>query len=115
MAKRYEVVFYQDERGRSQLKEWLRELKRSNPRAHAKVIRMIEKLEDQGPDLRMPHAKHIKGPIWELRKDELRVYYWQDDERLFIAAAGEAKQRNEADSELIAYALAAHREWKRES
>jgi len=111
VAKSFDVHFYEDARGRSQLKEWLRTLKRSNPRAHAKVMRMIEKLEEHGPNLRMPHAKHVEGPVWELRKDELRIYYWQDDEQVFIAAAGEAKQRDEADPQLVSYTLDAYREW----
>lgn len=107
----YEVVLYEDEKGYSQVSEWLAELQRSNPRERAKAARLIEKLEKQGTGLKMPHCKHIEGPIWELRKDGIRVYYWQEDKTTFVAAAGEVKQRDEADSALLRYAQRAYKEY----
>ncbi len=73
----YEVMEYEDETGYSQIREWLAELQRSSPRERAKASRLIQKLEQLGTNLRMPHCKQIKGPIWELRKDGVRIYYWQ--------------------------------------
>jgi len=63
--------------------------------------------------MRPPMCKHIRGPIWELRdRSGIRLYYWQDSERLFVVAAGELKQRNQADQSLIEYALRAYEEWR---
>ena len=44
----------------------------------AKTLRMIDLLEVFGRDLAMPHAKAIKGGVFELRirgKQEVRLFY----------------------------------------
>jgi len=109
----YKVVFYEDSRGRSQIKEWLTELGKSNPRARQRVRKLLERLAIEGPNMRPPMCKHIHGPIWELRDySGIRLYYWRDSERLFVVAAGELKQRDKADSGLIEYVLRAYEEWR---
>ena len=113
--EQFEVVLYEDENGDSQIKVWLKKLQRDNPTLRAKAARMIEKLEALGPELKMPHCKHIGGPIWELRHvDGIRIYYWRQDATQFVAIAGEVKNRDEADSALIQYALDAHKEYSEE-
>jgi len=63
--------------------------------------------------MRPPMSKHIEGPIWELRHDSgIRLYYWRDDETIFVVAAGELKKKNKADQKLIAYAQRAYAEWR---
>ncbi|MDT7919966.1 MAG: type II toxin-antitoxin system RelE/ParE family toxin [Meiothermus sp.] len=111
MAASYQVLLYQDAKGRSQIKEWLDGLKRSNPGLYAKARWM---LTDQLAVLGSDHSdcKHIKGPIWELRhRSGIRIYYWRQEKTVFIAAAGEVKQRNKADQKLVEYALKAFQEF----
>ena len=111
MAASYQVLLYQDAKGRSQIKEWLDGLKRSNPGLYAKARWM---LMNQLAVLGSNHndCKHIKGPIWELRhRSGIRIYYWRQGETVFIAAAGEVKQRNKADQQLVEYALKAFQEF----
>ena len=60
----WNIIFYQLENGRSPVREFLDSLSRQQ---HAKAIHEIEILEQFGNSLRMPHAKHIDGKLWELR------------------------------------------------
>lgn len=112
MAANYQVRFYEDAEGRSQIKSWLEELKQTNPSLYAKARWMLkELLPTMGPDLKEPQAKHIEGPVWELRhRSGIRIYYWRQEKTVFVAAAGEVKQRDKADRELINYALRAYTE-----
>ena len=115
MPGKYKVLFYEDDRGRSQVKEWLLELGKSNPRARAVVRRLLKRLSIEGPDMRPPMSKRIKGTdsILELRHDlGIRLYYWRDDETTFVVAAGELKKKNKADQRLIAYSQRAYAEWR---
>lgn len=111
MPGKYKVLLYEDERGYSQVKEWLNKLEKSNPRARQAVRRLLERLKIEGPDM---VVKHIDGPIWELKhRLGVRLYYWRENENTFIVAAGELKQRDRADPRLIEYALRAYEEWRR--
>lgn len=113
----YEVYEYEDARGHSEIREWRKQLKKSNPRASAKVDWLIALLEANGTSLTFPYVSHIKGPIYELRgkgRDTVRVYYWQQEKDIFIAAAGEVKQQKKADPKLVKKALAAYAEYNEE-
>lgn len=74
-------------------------------------------LEAKGTSLRFPHVSHIDGRIYELRgqgSQAVRIYYWQQDRDIFVAAAGEVKQKKKADRKLIERALAAYAEYNKE-
>ena len=111
----FEVYEYEDESGHSEFREWRIDLKRSNPQASAKVDWLIELLEQEGTALPSQYAKHIEGSIYELRgkagRNAVRIYYWQQEKEIFIAAAGEVKQQNKADRKLVEKALAAYHEY----
>lgn len=113
----YRVYEYEDERGYSKVRAWREQLRRSNPRASAKVDWLIDLLEAKGTSLTFPYVSHIEGPIYELRgrgSQAVRLYYWQQEQDIFIAAAGEVKQQKKADRKLIDRALAAHAEYNEE-
>lgn len=116
MAANFQVLLYEDDKGRSQIKSWLEKLKEANPSLYTKARWMLkELLPTMGPDLKEPQAKHISGPIWELRhRSGIRIYYWRQEKVVFVAAAGEVKQRDKADPHLVAYALQAYREFNSE-
>jgi hypothetical protein len=60
------VEKYQDRRGRLPLIEYLDTLQLKD---RARVLRSFALLEDYGPALKMPHAGHVQGKLWELRID----------------------------------------------
>ena len=79
------VESYRDKRGQSPLDEYLRLLQAKD---RARVSRAILLLEDYGPALRMPHARHLEGKVWELRIDgrpnSYRVLYAGVSGRKFV-------------------------------
>ncbi|TBH17455.1 type II toxin-antitoxin system RelE/ParE family toxin [Thermus thermamylovorans] len=114
---RYRVEFYVDAKGRSQVQDWLENLKRHNPKLHAFALRLLRTLEEQGPDLRPPLAQplaYLEAPIWELRhRTGIRLYYWRQGELLFIVAAGEVKDQNRPDPKLLNLAVQAYKAMKK--
>ena len=79
------VESYHDQRGQSPTDEFLRSLQVKD---RARVARAILLLEDYGPALRMPHARHLQGKVWELRIDgrpnSYRVLYAGVPGRKFV-------------------------------
>jgi len=73
----YEVLFYDKEDGTEPAKEFLLELE---PKMRAKMLRTIELLQHNGPELREPHSKPLNDSIFELRakvgSDISRVLYF---------------------------------------
>jgi len=57
---------YRDARGRVPVDDYLSGLP---PQDHARILRAIDLLVDYGPMLKMPHAEHLGGKLWELRID----------------------------------------------
>lgn len=68
----YEVVFYEDAKGRCPTDEFLDTL---SPKIRAKLEKWIEKLEQEGPNLPRPYADVLKGKIRELRLVFQSNYY----------------------------------------
>ena len=65
MAK-WGVETYRDARGRVPVTDYLDTLQLKD---RARVSRTIALLEDYGPALKTPHARHLQGKVWELRID----------------------------------------------
>lgn len=103
MTGPYEVKDY-EENGRSQYREFESTL---SPQCRQKADKLKLYLEARGPKLKLPHADHIEGPIWELRElcdtGALRIYYFQSG-KTFYLTCGEVKKRKAPDQELIDYA-----------
>ena len=70
-----QVVFYQEADGRAPVREWLRELRRSDAKAHAKCVARIERLAELGHELRRPEADFLRDGIYELRAKKGHVNY----------------------------------------
>src|SRR5689334_10750511 len=70
------VENYRDMRGGVPVNDTLKSLAAND---YARVLRAIGLLVDYGPALKMPHAQHLEGKIWELRIDgrpnSYRVFY----------------------------------------
>ena len=81
----YKVEFYKDRKERCFTIEFLNELQ---TRIRAKVVKWIEKLEKEGPNLPRPYAYIVKGKIRELRisfgSNEYRFLYFFFGKRIII-------------------------------
>lgn len=82
----FEVIFYEKADGSQPAKEFILEL---DAKMKAKTLRTIKLLEDNGPDLRLPHSEHLEDGIFELRtklgSDITRVlYFFMDGNRAVL-------------------------------
>jgi phage-related protein len=83
----YEVEFYRDKNGKSEIVEYLDELKEKgetskNERVNRdKILAYILVLKQYGTRVGQPIVKHIDGSLWELRPLANRIFffYWKDN------------------------------------
>ena len=88
----WQVDFYQEEDSSAPVEEFLEGLPKKQ---QAKVLALIRKLEEEGPNLPFPYSSQVKGKLRELRtqfsKTRLRVLYFADSRRVFILLHGIVK------------------------
>ena len=74
---KYDVIFYETENGKQPAKEFLLSL---DVKMRAKMLRTIEIVGENGPELREPYSKPLEDGIFELRakvgSDISRVLYF---------------------------------------
>lgn len=83
----YNIEFYEDERGFSEVKEFIKELRdKSHSSKDArinfnKVVAYIDILAEMGTRIGEPVTKHLDGEIWELRPLSNRILFafYKDD------------------------------------
>lgn len=77
--KKFEVIFYEDERGNCQIADWLRSLDRENSKSSRSMLRKIyfqfERLENEGLIIGEPIVKRLTPTIWELRPIPNRILF----------------------------------------
>ena len=86
----FEVEFYRDKNGKSEIIEYLDDLKAKgetskNERINRnKILAYMIALKHYGTRIGQPIVKHIDGSIWELRPLANRIFffYWKDKKRL---------------------------------
>jgi phage-related protein len=69
------VLFYRSEDGTVPVLEWLRHLRQRERRAYAKCIVRIQRLAEEGHELRRPEADYLRDGIYELRTRFRSVNY----------------------------------------
>ena len=91
-----QVVFYQDPDGRVPVRDWLRELRRSDAKAYAKCVVRIEQLAAQGHELRRPAADFLRDGIYELRANKghvnFRILYFFHGRQVVVLAHALTKE-----------------------
>lgn len=96
------VETYRDRRGRIPVDAYILTLQ---PKDQARIVRAVDLLEDYGPMLRMPHARHLQGKIWEMRIDgrpnSYRVLYTAIPDRRFLLLHVFAKKSQETPAREI--------------
>lgn len=86
----YEVIFYEDNRGRSPVGEFLDELQqraetdKKAKQLFAKIVLYIEVLEQSGTRAGIPFTKYIGDGIWELRPKDHRILFFGWYENKFV-------------------------------
>ena len=83
----YEVEFYYDRNGKSEIVEHLDKLKEQgqtskNERVNRdKILAYMLALKQYGTRVGQPIVKHIDGNLWELRplKNRIFFFYWKDN------------------------------------
>lgn len=86
----YQVVFYEDENGISEIEEFLKDLAQSagddkDARIQLKqMMYYIELLQNNGTRLPESITKHITENIWELRPGDNRVFYFFFQNNTFV-------------------------------
>ena len=75
----HEIIFYEDENGRSPVLDFLRELAKSNGKENRTRLRKIQEyigvLEEYGATMSEPYMKHLNGDIWEIRPLRDRILF----------------------------------------
>ena len=75
----YNIEFYEDKRGNSEIIKYLKELRyKNNKDARIKLIKItsyINQLSEKGLNLGQPYIKHIQDDIWELRPLRDRILF----------------------------------------
>ena len=99
----YTIEFYTTENGKTPIMDFIFTL---SEKLQAKVLRNLALLEVNGPTLKMPHSKHIRNGIYELRTKEssniTRILYFFYVGRKIILTNGFVKKtqktpKNEID------------------
>ena len=77
----YEILFYEDEHGRSSVEEFIKDLRKKSLTGKDarvnfnKVVAYIDLLKEMGTLVGEPVTKHLDGEIWELRPLSNRILY----------------------------------------
>ena len=86
----YEIEFYEDKNGKSEILDYIRELNRkasTNKESRInfnKVVAYFDLLEEFGTRVGEPVTKHLDGEIWELRPLRNRFLYAYHKDNKFI-------------------------------
>lgn len=96
-----EVLLYQEEDGSVPLRDWLDELE---PKAQAKCIACLHRLEAMGHELRRPETDFLRDKIYELRarhgRVNLRMLYFFHGQRAVVVSHGLTKADRVQDREI---------------
>ena len=100
--ERFEVLFYETEKGEQPAKEFLLSL---DKKMRAKMVDTISILQDNGYEVREPYSKHLSEGIFELRAklgtDITRVLYFFYVDRHIILTNGFIKKSNKTPTKEI--------------
>jgi len=97
----WRIVFYKDARGHDPIEEYLNRLPAAERVAAVEAIRLLQEF---GTLLGMPHAKHIRGKVWELRPEANRFFYFAYVGRRFIILHAYRKQSRKTPHRELAVA-----------
>ena len=84
----YEIEIYENENGKSEIREYITTLKEKNNKESKikfeKIIAYIRMLKEYGLSLGAPYIKHIQNEIWELRPLRDRILFGIYENNKFV-------------------------------
>lgn len=109
----YEIRLYAKENGRVPVFEFMDGLR---PSLRAKMVRDLQVLEEKGPRLYEPYAKHMGEGLYELRikqsGDIARVFYFFYCDGTIVVTNGFVKKSNKTLPREIERARRYKRDWE---
>lgn len=87
----YNVIFYEDKRGRSEIEEYLKKLHKKKDKESkiklSKITAYMNMLKKQGCNIGEPYIKHLEDEIWELRplRDRILFAYFDNNEFILLS------------------------------
>jgi phage-related protein len=90
VLKMYNIIFYEDKNGYSELYEELMRIAEGAGRnkdlriQYKQIAYCVELLKNQGTNMPTNIAKHIQDDIWELRLGNNRVLYFYFENNTFV-------------------------------
>jgi len=109
---RYEIRMYRKGRGDTPVQDFLNEL---DEKAQAKVLKVLELLAEQGPNLPRPYADVVRGKIRELRiklsSNQYRILYFFFINKEIILLHGFRKKSQQIDDREIIIAELRMNDW----
>jgi hypothetical protein len=98
------LKFYRDASGSVPLLEWLSSLARTNVRAYKKCVWLLERLAEEGRELRRPLADYLRDGIYELRTQvgnvNYRILYGFVGQNVVLLTSGLTKERSVPPAEI---------------
>lgn len=111
---KFEVEFYKTENGKEPIAEFLDSL---DNKMTAKLVGLMEILEEKGTELRMPYSEHLEDGIFELRCKQgsniTRVLYFFFVGRKIIVTNGFVKKTHKTPPKEIKLAKERRADWIR--
>lgn len=88
------VVFFKDDDGAVPMRSWLDQIP---PKAQAKCLARLKRLEDLGHELRRPEVDYLRDDIYELRASfqgvHYRMLYFFHGRTVVVVSHGIVKER----------------------
>lgn len=87
----FDIEFYEDEDGKSEVYDYIKELKRKNSKENKQKIKKIDLyidlLSEYGLALAEPYIKKISDEIWELRplRDRILFASWYNNKFVLLS------------------------------
>ena len=106
---RTKVLFYQERKNDSPVVEWLRKIRKKDPKGFLNCLAKVEQLQTFGYELRRPSADYLKDSIYELRAKhrnvQYRLLYFYHGENIAIIDHGIIKEQSAVPPKEIERAL----------
>lgn len=113
----YEIEFYEDENGYSEIVIFIKELQRKSKGSKEsrinfnKIVAYMDLLSEMGTCVGEPVTKHLEGAIWELRPLKHRFLYAYYENRKYIILHHFVKKTKKTPKRELEHAKRKLKDW----
>lgn len=111
---KYSIEFYEKENGEAPAEEFIKSL---DNKMKAKVLRILDMLETNGPLMRIPYSEYLRDGIFEIRAkqgtDIVRILYFFCKKKRIILTNGFTKKSQKTPDKQILIAKRCQQEYER--